>query len=363
MVNFYKKIPHKKEEVKNPNYGKTHKFKIPSRILIVGQTASGKSNTMLEILSRWGSIFKNIVICCKTEEELYEYVKEKNPEIEFYEGNKTYLNERGKPYEAQNIPNIEDINTFEEVKVDDDNLIYKKVYEPTCIIFDDISCDKNQDKIEQYFIRGRKNNITCIYLSQSFYRIPKDIRINCSNIILKRNTPLKELKRILPEYSLPIEKDTFIKIYNKCCVDVEGFLNIDLVNGSVHNRFEVEEIKPNDFFKEEENQTKEKLKNLEKKKYNDEVEQKNIHIKQSIEKKEKILKKKVQKDDNLKRFIDLCKNTLKGKKISLNQIYDTYMDFCRNNYCSAVSKHSLGRILTQEAADKKKSNKIIYYLF
>ena len=51
------------------------------------------------------------------------------------------------------------------------------------IIFDDNVCEKNQREIVDYFIQGRHKNCSVIYLSQSFYKTPKDIRINCSHYI------------------------------------------------------------------------------------------------------------------------------------------------------------------------------------
>ena len=43
------------------------------------------------------------------------------------------------------------------------------------VIFDDYVCDKNQRQIIDYFIQGRHKNCSVIYLSQSFYKTPKDI--------------------------------------------------------------------------------------------------------------------------------------------------------------------------------------------
>ena len=51
------------------------------------------------------------------------------------------------------------------------------------IIFDDYVCDKNQKPLIDYFIRGRHKNCSVIYLSQSFYGTPKDIRLNCSHFL------------------------------------------------------------------------------------------------------------------------------------------------------------------------------------
>ena len=49
------------------------------------------------------------------------------------------------------------------------------------IVFDDFICEKNQKPLIDYFIRGRHKNCSVIYLSQSYYKTPKDIRLNCSH--------------------------------------------------------------------------------------------------------------------------------------------------------------------------------------
>ena len=52
------------------------------------------------------------------------------------------------------------------------------------VIFDEYVCEKIQNDIINYFIQGRHKNCGVIYLSQSYYRTPKDIRINCSSYII-----------------------------------------------------------------------------------------------------------------------------------------------------------------------------------
>ena len=51
------------------------------------------------------------------------------------------------------------------------------------VIFDDFVCEKNQKPRVDYFIGGRHKNCSVIYLSQSYYLTPKDIRLNCSHFI------------------------------------------------------------------------------------------------------------------------------------------------------------------------------------
>ena len=60
------------------------------------------------------------------------------------------------------------------------------------IIFDDYVCEKNQRQIVDYFIQGRHKNCSVIYLSQSFYKTPRDIR---HETFLYVDKPRKKVKR------------------------------------------------------------------------------------------------------------------------------------------------------------------------
>ena len=66
------------------------------------------------------------------------------------------------------------------------------------VVFDDLVCEKNQNSIINYFINGRHRNCCVIYLTQTFYKVPKDIRDNCSHLCIFRLDP-KENKRIANE--------------------------------------------------------------------------------------------------------------------------------------------------------------------
>ena len=63
------------------------------------------------------------------------------------------------------------------------------------VIFDDFVCEKNQNEIINYFINGRHFNCLVIYLSQSFFKVPKNISDTSSHFCVFRFLP-KENKRI-----------------------------------------------------------------------------------------------------------------------------------------------------------------------
>ena len=86
-------------------------------------------------------------------------------------------------------------------------------------IFDDLVCEKKQKPLIDYFIRGRHENCSVIYLSQSFYKTPKDIRLNCSNFCVyefpssnERNLISRELQVTKEQYQKATQK-TFSFLY------------------------------------------------------------------------------------------------------------------------------------------------------
>ena len=75
------------------------------------------------------------------------------------------------------------------------------------VIFDDYVCERNQRQLIDYFIQGRHKNCSVIYLSQSFYKTPKDIRLNCSHYCLYEYPSSRESNRISSELGLDKKHD------------------------------------------------------------------------------------------------------------------------------------------------------------
>ena len=108
------------------------------------------------------------------------------------------------------------------------------------VIFDDFICDKNQKPLIDYFIQGRHKNCSVIYLSQSFYKTPKDIRLNCSHYVIYDFPSSNERNMISRE--LNVTKDQYIKAtkqpYSFLYLDNLKILNTYITKASDHtNRF------------------------------------------------------------------------------------------------------------------------------
>jgi hypothetical protein len=64
------------------------------------------------------------------------------------------------------------------------------------------------------------------YLSQSFFRIPKIIRLQCNYLILLKLGSKRDLNLILSDYGLGVEKDELMAIYKHATQIPFDFLRI-----------------------------------------------------------------------------------------------------------------------------------------
>ena len=73
------------------------------------------------------------------------------------------------------------------------------------VIFDGYVCEKNQGDIINYLIQVRHKNCCEIYLSQTYYKTPKDIRLNCSHYIIFESPTKWENESICNEHGIDKE--------------------------------------------------------------------------------------------------------------------------------------------------------------
>ena len=89
------------------------------------------------------------------------------------------------------------------------------------VIFDDFVCEKNRNPLVDYFIRGRQKNCSVIYLSQSYYKTPKDIRLNCSHFCIYDFPLNNERSLICRENNIPKQ------LYEKATEEPYSFMYLD----------------------------------------------------------------------------------------------------------------------------------------
>ena len=86
------------------------------------------------------------------------------------------------------------------------------------IVFDDMIADmiiskKLNSIVTELFIRGRKLNISLAFIIQSYFKVPKDIRINSTYFLIMKISNKRELHRIALNHLSDITSKDFIKIY------------------------------------------------------------------------------------------------------------------------------------------------------
>lgn len=191
MKNFYEIIPKKYiKKPPNPNFDK-HNIELPFRMIVVAPSGSGKTNFLINLLDVFSEgkkgTFKSIYIVTSNKDEpLYNWITDEYPEIKVVEG-------------IENTPKLDDFDKNEN----------------HLVVWDDLVLNKNQERIEKYFMRARKLNVSVAYLSQSYYATPKFIRKNSNYlVVLHLGGSAKERTMILKDWATNLEKDELNKIYH-----------------------------------------------------------------------------------------------------------------------------------------------------
>ena len=188
----------------------------PFRMLIIGPSGSGKTNTLLHLIDKFHPIDKIYLYTKDTDEDQY------------------LINKR----EQAGIKNLNDLYAVIEYLSDMNDVLEdisnynKKRDKKVLIIFDDVIADIMRSEnfkaiVKQLFIRCRKLNISIIFITQSYFRTPKDARLNSTHYILMKMGNKKELKSIAEENSGHLDFKNFLKTYNYCTRDPYSFMMVD----------------------------------------------------------------------------------------------------------------------------------------
>ena len=74
------------------------------------------------------------------------------------------------------------------------------------------------------FIRGRKLNVSFVFITQSYFKILKDVRLNTSHFFIARIPNKRELQQIAINHSSDISTKDFTNSYRKCTAEPYSFL-------------------------------------------------------------------------------------------------------------------------------------------
>ena len=187
----------------------------PYRILIVRGSGSGKTNALLNLIKNQTDI-----------DETYLYAKDP------YEAKYQYFINK---HEKVGLSHYDDREAFMEYSNDMQD-VYKtsEDYNPrmnrkVLIVFDDMIADMiNNIKlnliISELFIRGKKINVSIVFITQSYFKVPKDVRINSTHFFIMIISNKRELQQIALNHSSDIDFKDFMRIFKKYTTEPYSFL-------------------------------------------------------------------------------------------------------------------------------------------
>jgi len=210
VSNFYEKIPKMfLVKAENPNFD-VHQIKIPARIVVSAPSGTGKTNFVMNFIQHFCAgkgTFADILVLTKDKAEpLYEYLETKGVQVE------------------EGLHHLPDLNKFDK---DVNHLI----------VIDDLMLAKNQDQVCEYFMRCRKKNVTIMYLAQHYYRIPIIVRQNSNYFVILKAGNKKSLNLMLNEFSVGVDKDQLINMYEHATKEKFNFLLINCDESDPNKKF------------------------------------------------------------------------------------------------------------------------------
>ena len=207
-INFYTAIP--PEYVKPlASYERYNEIKIelPCRAVVAGSSGTGKTLAVLNFINTMNSFNKFVLVIADINEPLYRFL------IDFV--TQKYGKKSITVYD--NIADLPDVNSFDPK------------YNNLIVIDDQLNeKSKNHKNAIDCYIKGRRRNISIIYITQNFFGCDITIRKNSKVIILTRFDSADDLKNILMKYKGKLSMSAIQNLYHYAVDDnLENYFLID----------------------------------------------------------------------------------------------------------------------------------------
>lgn len=198
----------------------------PARCLVIGQPGTGKTtitaNLVLNPTLRL--IFDKLYIyATDLEDDKYQYIKSKFEKVE---------EKLSKKYETEVKILHMGSSLGEIIPVDDLDRNLQHM-----VIIDDFLAhvnDKDHSKVTDYWIRSRRMNCFCAYLSQSYYAVPKILRESTNYVILFKVNNSFDLNAIHRDLIRGMPLDKFKELYYELIdSNKHGYVVIDLITNDM----------------------------------------------------------------------------------------------------------------------------------
>ena len=213
IVNFYDKLGIKGSTL--PKTWEKHHMYNKCHTLCLGGTGAGKSNSLINYISRSSGEFYKIIVCSfsTTDEPLYNM-----------------LEETGKIELISDIDDVPDLEDFDDKHKD----------KPKLIVFDDFLNLQKKDmkKINEYLISSRKFGFSVWLMAQNYTSVPKVLVRNINYFILFKINDNISLNNIIRNHNIADVDSSIIKSACSLCTQTFGeFFLIDMKGGNLDERF------------------------------------------------------------------------------------------------------------------------------
>ena len=210
MINFhdYANENKTKHNLKWP-YIPDHSY----RILIIDGSGSGKTNALLNLINNHPDIDKIYLYAKDPYESKYQFLinKRESTGLKHFNDPKAFIEYSN---DMQDVyKNIDEYNTDKERKI--------------LIVFNDMIADMINIKKQfnsKRIVRGRKINISLAFVTQSYFKVPKDVRLDSTQFFITKIPNKIELQEIVLNHSSDISSKDFIKVYKKYTAEPDSFL-------------------------------------------------------------------------------------------------------------------------------------------
>ena len=186
---------------------------------MIGGSGSGKSNALLNLIENEPDIDQIYLYAKNLYEAKYQYLINirKKVGLKHFDDSKAFIKYSN---DMQDVcKNIDEYNIGKEPKI---------LIDFHDMIADMINNKKLSSIVAELFIRGRKLDTSLAFITQSYFKVPKDVRLNTTHFSIMKIPNKRELQQIVLNQSSDIGFKDFIRIYKKCTDKPCSFL----VNGT-----------------------------------------------------------------------------------------------------------------------------------
>lgn len=202
----------KLKKIKYKNHDEL-KIDVPMRACFIGKTGSCKTNALVALIREMGCFTRIYLFVKDPTESYYQFLIDEMREVE----KKTGMDGQLIFYSND----LSQLPTYDKFNPKFNNLV----------VMDDLINEKSKElgTCGALWTMGRKRNISSVFISQSYFKIPKLIRDNTDYFFILKVQSVMDLHRILNEYQLDLPREIMDQMYYKATAEKGQFFLIDLV--------------------------------------------------------------------------------------------------------------------------------------